>query len=43
MTQEENFIKEVRTKEDGRYLIYYDFTPSSLEIETKEKNTTERK
>ena len=28
MTQEERFKKEVITKEDGRYLIYYDFAPA---------------
>ncbi|HEY8392169.1 MAG TPA: hypothetical protein VIL83_05520 [Capillibacterium sp.] len=27
--EEENFKKEVIIKEDGRYLIYYDFSPAS--------------
>lgn len=43
MAQEDTFQKEITTKEDGRYLIYYNFTPSPLETETKEKNVTERK
>ena len=43
MVQEETFKKEVTTKEDGRYLIYYDFTPVPLEPEIKQKNGTERK
>ena len=43
MAEEKSFKKEVTTKKDGRYLIYYDFTPEPSEQATKQQNSEERK
>lgn len=43
MRQEETFRKEVITKSDGRYLIYYDFASESVDQETSQEKDEERK
>lgn len=44
MAQEECFQKEVIMKEDGRYLIYYDFSPARpVDNEEKQPKGEERK
>lgn len=44
MVQEESFRKEKIVKEDGRYLVYYDFTPEQpVDHGTKQIKGEERK
>ena len=43
MAQEDTFKKEVITKSDGRYLIYYDFASASGDQEKTQKKGEERK
>lgn len=43
MAQEETFTKEVTTKNDGRYLIYYDFAPQPVAVEADREKGEERK
>ena len=43
MQQTETFKKEVTTKSDGRYLIYYNFAPESAGKEANQEKGEERK
>ena len=42
MGREETFKKEVITKSDGRYLIFYDFSPESVPKEVNQQKDEER-
>lgn len=43
MAQEGTFKKEVITKSDGRYLIYYDFASAAVDKAAREDKNEERK